>query len=74
MNWLSKKIKDKSAYFVYKLNSWAESVILHKKQQEIKNLLLHCGKGVHFHGRIKIAFPENVRLDDNVIVGVFDEC
>ncbi|VEP18901.1 Transferase hexapeptide repeat containing protein [Hyella patelloides LEGE 07179] len=68
-SYVNQKIKYKLAKLLSKTIYWANSTVINEKHLWLKNQLKHCGKGVHFHGNIKIIRPENVVLEDNVIIG-----
>lgn len=66
---LREKFKYKIACLISRIYCWADSTILAEKKLELEKSLKYCGTGVHFHGQLKITFPENIELNDNVVIG-----
>lgn len=54
---------------IHKIADWINYTARTGDNLRIMSKLKFCGTRVHFHGSITIISPENVQLDDNVIIG-----
>ncbi len=66
---LPSRLKIKLARLFSRVAAYSSSVVITDLKVTTMSKLKFCGKGVHFHGRIRFVFPENIRLGNNVIVG-----
>lgn len=66
---VSSRLRLKFARLISKVVTHVDSVACADLKLGIIEKLKICGRGVHFQGWVKVVFPENIELGNNVIIG-----
>lgn len=69
INWRIWKFEYLFAKSISKIADWINDTAMTGDNLRIMSKLKSCGIRVHFHGKITIVSPENIELNDNVIIG-----